>query len=175
MFDGRRLWKMPLSKGIMNSRRFISRNGIWRLPTQMTRHFPGIHLLEIPLKCTSKWHQASINHQIGCSFWGFYCPYKIFDKMFRNILSLVPNRSFSSLSGTLAENGNLSWASSEKTAFTVPALWIRVSLVQRFIRIKHFTLNLLHTLPMIWGGSLLIQSHMEINLKIFRNILSNIL
>ena len=42
--------------------------------------------------------------------------------MFRNILSLVPNRSFSSLSGTLAENGNLSWASSEKTAFTVPAL-----------------------------------------------------
>ena len=88
----------------------------------MTRHFEGIHLVEIPQKCTSKWHQASINHQIGCSFWGFYCPYKIFDKMFRNILSLVTNRSFSSLSGTLAENGNLSWTSSEKTAFTVPAL-----------------------------------------------------
>ena len=94
----------------------------WRLPTQLSGDFWGSHLVEIPLKCTSKWHQASINRQIGCSFWGFYCPYKIFDKMFRNILSLVPNRSFSSLSGTLAENGNLSWASSEKTTFTVPTL-----------------------------------------------------
>jgi len=103
----------------------------------MIRNVEGSHLVEIPLKCTSKWHQASINRQIGCSFWGFYCPYKIFDKMFRNILSLVPNRSFSSLSGTLAENGNLSWASSEKTAFTVPTLNFKREEIMR-TRGKHY-------------------------------------